>query len=189
MLSSLPGLHPPGATSNPPPTAATTKNVSRHCLMSPGSKISCLRTTVISSLILRCSDLICYFFNESFHFASGTKKKPHRPAEMSISWFFCSPMNLYFKLPDGRNTIHVMDRLGHLQDWIWPIHFRVSPWVLGHLYSVVTSVRKELGFSSTPPIQLEGRQPASTSLVSSSPPYLPSFQAWRREGERKGSLA
>lgn len=37
---------------------------------------------------------------------------------MSISLFFCDSINLSSKRPNGRNTIHEMDRLGHLQEWM-----------------------------------------------------------------------
>lgn len=88
-----------------------------------------------------------YFFDEYFHVVSGTKEELCRQAEMSISLFFCDPVNLSFMLPDGRNTIHLMDRLGHLGDWMHSVQFRIPRSVLGRVHSAVMPFRKEQQWS------------------------------------------
>lgn len=55
--------------------------------------------------------------DEYFHVVSRIKEW-YSWVAMSISLFFCDWINLSSKRPDGRNTIHMMDRLGHLQVWM-----------------------------------------------------------------------
>lgn len=114
-----------------------------------------------------------YFFDEYFHVVSGTKEELCRQAEMSISLFFCDPVNLSFMLPDGRNTIHLMDRLGHLGDWMHSVQFRIPRSVLGRVHSAVMPFRKEQQWSlglGTPCAGTHGVMRASSLLLLWTPP-------------------